>query len=467
MFRKFATLSACALVLAIGCSSTNGGRTTKPDSSAFASAMVSVEFPSAEEYRKILASSGSWELLIRAASETLFAKTWSLPDTMPANFDPGPIPAVGTTIFSLSVRTASDSLIYQGSDTLEVEAGASVQVNLRVRSLFGGVLAALTIPPQLQTSIDHINLVAEWDDEAPIVRRLTIVGDSAFGEIQGIPAGSDRIISLYVLDSGDRLLYSGKDTVDLVSGQTTALSLKLSLVGGTTLVTAALDASGSVVVRGIFPQQDTIASDSEMVLVPAGVFIMGPDTAESSVAVDTFRIDPMEVTNRAFSAFLNADTAFAKYFYDSMAIAKTGSAFEPKTGFEEHPVTYASWSAANAFCTWKGKRLPLEKEWEKAARGEDGRTYPWGEAAPDTTMLNWSSKFGGTTSAGRFEAGKSPYGIYDMSGNVWEWCSDAISSNRVRKGGGWNSNTSSVHPSYQSKISPSSKEKALGFRCAK
>ncbi len=462
-------LAVSAVCFLLSCASIDENQSTGANSAGLASATINAEFPSIGEYRKVMASGGSWELMVYTQAETLYQHTWVLPDTMPAGFDPGPLPALGATIFTLSIRSSLDSLLYQGSDTVEVAPGTAVEVRLRLCAIWGGIRAILIIPENLQASIDHINIVAEWDSASPVVRRLTIANDSAFGEIQGIPAGPSRIISLYVLNSEDQLLYTGRDTVDLVSGETAVIELRLSLVGGTTTMTAVVDDPGSIEIIGLFPEQRSSGETGGMALVSAGSFVMGPDSMPAVVNVDSFWIDLSEATNSAFAQFLNGDTAYGRYFHDSMAIENSNEGYQAKTGFGNHPVTFVSRTAANAFCTWAGKRLPSEAEWEKAARGTEGQTYPWGNAPPDTTLLNWSNKFDGTTAVGSFEAGKSPYGLYDMCGNVYEWCADRLESNGnyVRKGGGWNSNSSYIQPWRQSSASASTKEKALGFRCAK
>jgi formylglycine-generating enzyme required for sulfatase activity len=82
------------------------------------------------------------------------------------------------------------------------------------------------------------------------------------------------------------------------------------------------------------------------------------------------------------------------------------------------------WEDANAYCVWAGRSLPTEAQWEKAAKGTDGRIFPWGDENPNETLLNYNRNVGETTRVGSYEDGKSPYGAYDMAGNVWEWVAD-------------------------------------------
>ena len=176
-----------------------------------------------------------------------------------------------------------------------------------------------------------------------------------------------------------------------------------------------------------------------MVLIPAGEFRMGSNSGSSnekpihSVYVDAFYMDKYEVTNAEYAAFLNAKgkhTESGKTWLDigdgGARIEYVAGVYRAKGGYENHPVIYVSWYGAMAYSKWKGKRLPTEAEWEKAARGNlSGQKYPWGNTI-DSSKANYDLNIGDTTAVGEYTA--NGYGLYDMAGNVWEWCLDEYNS---------------------------------------
>ncbi|MFO0756830.1 MAG: SUMF1/EgtB/PvdO family nonheme iron enzyme [Byssovorax sp.] len=158
----------------------------------------------------------------------------------------------------------------------------------------------------------------------------------------------------------------------------------------------------------------------EMILVPAGPFAMGP--GRRSVHVDAFYLDRTPVTNAEFALFLEV-TGYRPSDDGGRFLSHFRAGKIPK-GEERCPVTYVSWTDARAYALWAGKRLPTEAEWEKAARGTDGRKYPWGRQEPGPEHASYGKRERGPSPVGAHPAGASPYGIEDLAGNVWEWCED-------------------------------------------
>ncbi|MBV6402586.1 MAG: Hercynine oxygenase [Anaerolineales bacterium] len=245
---------------------------------------------------------------------------------------------------------------------------------------------------------------------------------------------------------------------------------------------------------GSFIESDGVT----MMYVPAGAFSMGSDSGDEkpihSVTLDAYYIDKYEVTNAAYKRCVDAGVCDPP----KLSSSYTRDAYYGNPEFDEYPVIYVDWNMANAYCEWRGNRLPTEAEWEKAARGLDGRTYPWGDAF-DGTKLNfcdkncsfdWGDKsvddgYADTSPVGSYESGKSPYGLYDMAGNVWEWVADwydssyysnSPSSNplgpssggyRVLRGGSWYNYVNSARASYRSRNGLASVSNLIGFRCSR
>jgi serine/threonine-protein kinase len=159
----------------------------------------------------------------------------------------------------------------------------------------------------------------------------------------------------------------------------------------------------------------------QMTLIATGTFAMGPSRRD--IHLDAFYMDMLPVTNEQFKVFVDA-TGYRPKDEDAKRFLQHWRHGKPPRGEEKHPVVYVSWLDARAYCTWSGSRLPTEAEWEKAARGTDGRKYPWGRAEPTATFANFGRRDGGTMPVGSFPEGASPYGLLDLAGNVWEWCED-------------------------------------------
>jgi len=229
-----------------------------------------------------------------------------------------------------------------------------------------------------------------------------------------------------------------------------------------------------------------ISSDSVkkkgMVHVPAGSFTMGSDDwwpktqPEHKRFVRGFYIDKYEVTVERYAAFVKATGHSAPPNWPGGQIP---------AGKAGHPVTYVSWSDADAFCRWEGKHLPYEDQWEKAARGTDKRAFPWGDRFSRKKANTPQLGFGNTMKVGSFPEGVSPYGVYDMAGNVWEWVDNWFKPYpgnkhpdenygerfKVLRGGSWYDCTyykcGISAPSYNRIFfNPETKNNNFGFRCA-
>jgi formylglycine-generating enzyme required for sulfatase activity/serine/threonine protein kinase len=170
-----------------------------------------------------------------------------------------------------------------------------------------------------------------------------------------------------------------------------------------------------------------------LVYVPEGKFTMGTSDSSSNgrppndsgypahkVYLDAFWIDQTEVTNGKYAQCVTAGVCEPPRYSDSF----TRSSYFGNPLFNDYPVILVDWGMAHAYCEWAGRRLPTEAEWEKAARGMDGRIYPWGYESPSSDLLNYGGIVGDTVKVGSYPAGTSPYGVLDMAGNVEEWVND-------------------------------------------
>lgn len=238
---------------------------------------------------------------------------------------------------------------------------------------------------------------------------------------------------------------------------------------------------------GSLPIEVADAKSVQMILVPAGNFTMGSvngdadETPIHTVYLDAFYIDKYEVTNKLYKVCVDAGTCEPP----KLESASTRSNYFGDSEFDNYPVVNIDWLMAKTYCEWRGAQLPTEAQWEKSARGIDGRTYPWGENIFNT-YVNYKNNVGDTTPVGTYAKGKSIYGVYDMSGNVLEmvadWYSDVYYQNspsinplgpgagtqRVARGGSWVTFFEyKVRSSYRAKIDLSYFSNDLGFRCVK
>lgn len=227
-----------------------------------------------------------------------------------------------------------------------------------------------------------------------------------------------------------------------------------------------------------------------MILIPAGTFLMGNEKGQNSekpvrvIDLDAYWIDQYEVPMPQFYAFAattgHREPRLAGYL--ALASVDMASFVEPTK-----PVAGVSWQDADAYCRWKGKRLPTEAEWEKAAKGQTQRQWPWGDT-PDPMLTNLEGvedQFAGTAPVDSFVAGRSPYGVYNMTGNVMEWVNDwydehyykviparnpqgpSIGDEKVIRGGSWHDSFRYAHTYSRFKMLPEYRDVTIGFRCVR
>jgi sulfatase modifying factor 1 len=232
------------------------------------------------------------------------------------------------------------------------------------------------------------------------------------------------------------------------------------------------------------PLPEIVGKDgAPMVLIPVGEFTMGSDKGDDDeepvhkVFLDSFYLDKFEVTNGRFAKFVEAIQS------------------EPPWGFadketpvlrQDQPVRWVNWMEAMGYCLWAGKRLPTEAEWEKAARGSDARVYPWGNDPPTLAHAVFGLKEGSDTvsAIGNRDKGKSPFGVHDLAGNLYEWTTDwydeqfysknpainprgpAEGSAKVQRGGSYINGAYRLRSSFRTKGDPTEHDPNVGFRCA-
>lgn len=250
---------------------------------------------------------------------------------------------------------------------------------------------------------------------------------------------------------------------------------------------------------------DFLPAPFEWVEISAGPFLMGSDPAQDAAAYEdeqpqltvdlpAYHIARYPVTVAQYAVFVDDGGYQNDAFWTESGVDWRGDKVQPLKYWQDerwhiadHPVIGVSWFEACAFSQWLGARtglpvrLPTEPEWEKAARGTDGRIYPWGDQEPDETLCNFDGNVGKTSPVTQYPAGASPYGVLDLAGNVWEWSVsrfgwqyaagiDALNNDpeglfyRVMCGGGWGDPAVGVRPAYRHGAVPNDWDFGRGFR---
>jgi formylglycine-generating enzyme required for sulfatase activity len=266
---------------------------------------------------------------------------------------------------------------------------------------------------------------------------------------------------------------------------TAAAQATATAVAEATATAVAVHATATAIASLPFLERLALSTGIEFVFVPAGEFVMGSPNGEGNdkerpqhtVSLDSYWIGKTEVTNAQYARCVEAGGCPAP-----------DNNVWNESSFAQHPVTDVSWEDAVVYAQWlTGQsgltvRLPTEAEWEKAARGTDGRPYPWGNTDPSDRLLNYDRNVGSTTPVGIYPAGASPYGALDMAGNVWEWVADWYDSgyykqsparnptgpesgnDRVLRGGSWFNNSTGVRAAFRNRLVPDFRHYDVGFR---
>ncbi len=226
----------------------------------------------------------------------------------------------------------------------------------------------------------------------------------------------------------------------------------------------------------------------EMVFVPAGEFEMGSDDGDSDeypvrqIYMDAYWIDKFEVSNAQYARCVAAGVCSEQLYPGS----NSGRDYYGNPDYNNYPVINVTWEHAQTYCEWVGGNLPTEAQWEKASRGTDGRSYPWGEESPTCQLANFNVGndnicVGDTNIVTAHESGASPYGALNLAGNVWEWVYDwygpykegetrnplelSTGFTKVFRGGSWEDNNGDIRSANRSDVSPSNVDGRIGFRC--
>jgi len=218
-----------------------------------------------------------------------------------------------------------------------------------------------------------------------------------------------------------------------------------------------------------------MASD-DMVKVPAGSFLYGDDKREEIIE-QPFLIDIYPVTNRQYEQFIKQGGYLKDEYWsengrkwrDENMVHLYYYRNRKERNQPDCPVVWVTYFEAEAYAEWAKKRLPKEKEWEKAARGDDGREYPWGDLFDKEKCNTEESGIGNTTPVTTYPEGVSPYGCYDMAGNVWEWTDSRHDDNgaKVLRGGSWDFDQVHARCAYRDGLHPLIRFNFIGFRCVK
>jgi formylglycine-generating enzyme required for sulfatase activity len=406
----------------------------------------------------------------------------------PRPMDPGPVPVVQTAL-TLSLRrltgfTADGRPVY-GEPTKEhraVRLGEGEEFDWPVAILDGGERQL----PGVHEVLVRVTAAREDRPGATEYGALAVVGATPGSEIR-----LDGGVATHVGADGSGLLPNvpvGLRQVGLNGPARPGVGRMVMVVKGRTVIVSPEPPEGAAPAQALFAEAGTNAKGfrelrrardgAVMVRIPEGEFEMGNLETEGKpqphpVSVSAFLMDKLPVSWGLFKRFA----------------ASTGRALPPEPYWgihDDHPVAYVRWDEARAYCEWAGGRLPTEAEREKAARGTDGRKFPWGneDPTPERGVFRGNWGYDGTDAVGRRPAGASPYGLLDSGGNVWEFCEDWYDADyyksspgldptgprtgfaRVVRGGSWDSRPTVLSASSRNFAYTGYREGDFGFRCA-
>jgi formylglycine-generating enzyme required for sulfatase activity len=290
---------------------------------------------------------------------------------------------------------------------------------------------------------------------APVGAGVVVTGPGGFKDDGGLPweaSGLKR--GTYQVKASRKGYADADETVEVTPGQTATVRVLL--------------------------RKGATGGGAGMIAIPGGTFTMGSEDGDGNekpltrVTLSPYFMDRTEVSVAAYTACVDAGKCSAP---DTDESCNRGVA-----GQENYPINCVDWTQAKTYCEAQGGRLPTEAEWEFAARGTDGRKYPWGNSEPDRSKALFYST-AGTAPVESYGTGASPYGLLNMAGNVWEWVEDAYApypggsvsnykqesgQHRVIRGGGWfSSSASDLRAANRDRVAPSNQNGLIGFRCAR
>jgi serine/threonine protein kinase len=338
------------------------------------------------------------------------------------------------------------------------------------------VLFPREIVPHLPESVERFLLKVLSREPANRYASLT----EFIKEIENLLSNAETKIPIRMGDSAAESPDQPSDKKDASSStrKLPPFNWKIATLGGVAAVVVIALVVAFMMRPDPLAAEITDSQNAQMVLVPEGDFVMGSDNGDDderpvhTVYLDEFYIDKYEVTNSDYKICVtdgNCKPPQDLTNYDN-----------PE--YKDHPVVYVDWEMSNTYCEWRDAQLPTEAQWEKAARGIDARTYPWGEGI-DCNQANYLNCIGDTQPFNNYAGSLSPYGAYNMVGNVWEWVADwysptydaSVTDNpsgadtgdrRVLRGGGWNQHEYLLRTSARLGVKPTDVFLSFGFRCA-